>query len=297
MPTKTISPLELQQIIDSKSPLQLINPLTEDSFAQSHIPTSQNLCVYEIAFEENAKEKLNPQTPTVVYGQNDSFEAASLAAEKLQTLGFQNLSILEGGLETWASQNFPTQTLQSSPIAPSGDFEADLEKSHLRWVGRNLFNQHNGTIAISSATLSIDKGEITGGKIELDMTRITCHDIDDSKMNGILIAHLSNNDFFLTSEFPTASFDLSSITTIPNATYGKPNYTLKGTAIIRGNSQPISSSAIVGYNAESISIQGQFDLDRTDFGSKYGSGRFYEALGMHLVNDLISVSFQLTFPR
>jgi hypothetical protein len=35
--------------------------------------------------------------------------------------------------------------------------------------------------------------------------------------------------------------------------------------------------------------QAALDIDRTLWGACYGSGKLYERLGMHLVNDLISV--------
>ena len=49
--------------------------------------------------------------------------------------------------------------------------------------------------------------------------------------------------------------------------------------------------ALLGYNETFIAIQAHFDLDRVQWDSKYGSGRIFEALGQHLVNDFISISF------
>ena len=37
--------------------------------------------------------------------------------------------------------------------------------------------------------------------------------------------------------------------------------------------------------------QSNFDLDRTRYGVNYGSGKLYDFLGMHLVNDLITLEF------
>ncbi|NEQ67321.1 MAG: hypothetical protein F6K21_17790 [Symploca sp. SIO2D2] len=297
MPISTISPAALKALIDSNSSLQLIHPLTEESFAQSHIPNSINLCVYEIAFEEKAKAQLDPETPTVAYGQNNSFEAASLASEKLAECDFKDIRILEGGLEGWIQKGYEVKQSAAFASSPDGRFFADLEKSRLSWIGRNLFNQHNGEIAIQEASLSFAEGHPAAGRITLNMQDIRCHDIEDSKLNQVLINHLSNSDFFLTDSHPTATFELERFEVKPKATDGTPNFDLVGFANVRGREQTITISAIIGWNPQSISVQGQFDLDRTQFGSKYGSGRFYESLGMHLVNDLISISFQLTFAR
>ena len=46
-----------------------------------------------------------------------------------------------------------------------------------------------------------------------------------------------------------------------------------------------------------LKAQAAIDLDRTLWGVCYGSGRLYERLGMHLVNDLISIElFIVTQP-
>ena len=46
---------------------------------------------------------------------------------------------------------------------------------------------------------------------------------------------------------------------------------------------------IAPQNDGTLKAQASLDLYRTLWGVCYGSGRLYERLGMHLVNDLISV--------
>ena len=38
---------------------------------------------------------------------------------------------------------------------------------------------------------------------------------------------------------------------------------------------------------------GQFELDRTAYGSHYGSGKLFRFLGKHLVNDLIHLHVKI----
>ena len=87
-----------------------------------------------------------------------------------------------------------------------------------------------------------------------------------------------------------------SITPIENATSGSPNYNVSGAFTLRGKTQPLHFPATLGVNDEVIAFQAQFDFDRVLWGSKYGSGKIYEALGKHVVNDRISISFQLIAP-
>ena len=40
-------------------------------------------------------------------------------------------------------------------------------------------------------------------------------------------------------------------------------------------------------------MESHFDIDRTRWGITYGSPRFFERLGMHLVFDLISIQLRI----
>ena len=128
------------------------------------------------------------------------------------------------------------------------------------------------------------------------MESIFCRDIEDKNLAQVLIDHLRTGDFFLVDKFPTATFDLHSAESITNASPGSPNYSVEGTLLLRGRSAKIEFPALLGYNESSIALQAHFDFDRVQWDSKYGSGRIFEALGQHLVNDFISISFQLIAP-
>lgn len=42
-----------------------------------------------------------------------------------------------------------------------------------------------------------------------------------------------------------------------------------------------------------ITGQAVLEIDRTEFGSRYGSGRFFRFLGKHVVNDQIQLHIKL----
>lgn len=46
-------------------------------------------------------------------------------------------------------------------------------------------------------------------------------------------------------------------------------------------------------DGQRLTGQGQFELDRTDYGSHYGSGKLFRFLGKHLVNDLIHLHVKI----
>jgi polyisoprenoid-binding protein YceI len=65
---------------------------------------------------------------------------------------------------------------------------------------------------------------------------------------------------------------------------------IAGLLTIRGKTRPLCFPAMVAAQADGIlKAQASVDLDRTLWDVCYGSGKLYERLGMHLVNDLISL--------
>jgi len=294
---KTIHPNDLHTRLFDDESLTIIDVLPDDFYEKRHLPSARNACVYEIEFlEKVATLAPDKDSEVVVYGQNDRFEAASLAAEKLAANGWNHVSALKGGLDAWLEAGFVTTGAGENGPTPSGIFKVDPERSLVRWVGRNLLNQHNGTVALKNASIALDDDRLIGGSAILDMTRIDCEDIEDAPLSQMLVDHLRTDDFFSVKTYPTADFKLVSAEPIPNATAGSPNYHVIGSFTLRGRTESITFPATLGINDEVIAFQAQFDIDRVLWGSKYGSGKIYEALGKHVVNDRISISLQLIAP-
>jgi len=138
-------------------------------------------------------------------------------------------------------------------------------------------------------------GTPLSGKVSVDLTRMVCHDLTDSSLASGLIGHLSNADFFDVSNHPEASFELKSANRIEGATYGRPNFSVTGVLSARGQSAETKIEALLEPIKNGYVFQSTFEFDRTQFGAIYGSGRFFERLGMHLVNDLVSMDITAFF--
>jgi len=295
---KTISASQLQKLIEQDRKIHIVDVLPEDQFERHRLPGAINLCIYEIDFLDKAKKRFpDPATPIVLYGLSETYQAAPLAFATLKDAGFTNLAVLEGGLNQWINNGYSLVEDKSEIPTLSGSFPVDTKRSVVRWVGRNLWNQHHGTVALKSADIELEHSALSGGRAEIDLSQIACDDIDDQKMNQVLINHLRSADFFLVSKYPTAVFELQNATPISGARPGSPNYEVNGTLSLRGHKDELLFDATLGWNEDDISLQAHFDIDRTTWGSTYGSGKLYEALGKHLVNDNISLSFQLIAPR
>ena len=81
---------------------------------------------------------------------------------------------------------------------------------------------------------------------------------------------------------------------IPSASEGMPTHFLKGRFTLRDVTRPIGFPVvIVSADGKRLTGQGQFELDRTEFGRVYGSGKFFRHLGKHVVNDLIHLDVMI----
>lgn len=298
---KTCTANELKALIEAKAPITLLHVLPEEHFAQQHLPGAVNACVYEMAFLSTTAELIPDKNSTViVYGAGSTSLDSSVAAEKLTAAGYNQVTDFRGGLTEWIQEGLTTAGIGLTREAPCADgpFQADLETSVVRWTGRNLFNHHSGTVKLASGRFDIQNGELRSASFSLDMKSIACEDLADSAYNALLIRHLQDDDFFAVDRFPTSDFVCESALAIPSASPGSPSHILHGAITLRGVTQPLSIPAVIAVaDADHLTGQAQFEIDRTQFGSHYGSGRLFAFLGKHVVNDHIHLHVKLHAQR
>jgi len=276
----------------------LVDVRTPEAFGEEHLPGSVNHCVYEVAFtDEFPKAYPDRSTRLVLYGDGAPYKADLAAVGRLQGLGYSNISVLEGGLREWKSSgNAVEGTGVQADSHPTGRLRLDREGSKVRWIGRNFTNQHDGIVATQSGFMDVDgDGSPLAGEVIVDLRQMTCRDIEDSSMAAVLIQHLQNADFFDVGTHPLASFTLQSAKPIEGATRGAPNYRVRGTLEARGKAVPIEMDALVEPIQDRFVFQATFDFDRVELGALYGSGRIFERLGMHLVNDRVTIDVMAFF--
>lgn len=298
---KTITTADLKSILDSHSAVALLHVLPEEHFAQQHLPGAVNACVYEMAFLSKVAELVpDKSSAIIVYGAGAPSLDSAVAAEKLVKAGYTNISDFRDGIAEWRQQGFPLEGTgpQVESASHDGVFEVGTDTSVVRWTGRNLFNHHHGTVKLAGGRVEIEKGVLKAARFTLDMNSITCEDLMDTAYNAMLIRHLRDDDFFAVDRFPTAEFICDHAEPLPACTDGTPNYQLHGHLALRGVTKPLSfPSVIAAADADHLTGQAQFELDRTQFGSQYGSGRLFAFLGKHVVNDHIHLHIKIHATR
>jgi len=204
--------------------------------------------------------------------------------------------VFDGGLAEWCAAGFPIEGGNDLPSAPEldGRFAVDVAQSVVRWTGRNLYNFHIGTVRLGSGGIILKQGELVSARFTIDMQSIACEDLADPSWNAMLIRHLHDADFFEVAAHPSAEFVATRATKIAACTEGTSNYQLTGNFTLRAVTQPLEFPILVAIAADgSLTGQCQFELDRTQFGSRYGSGRFFQFLGKHVVNDLVHLHVKI----
>jgi len=288
---------ELQTLLTSANAPLLVQVLPEEVFAAKRIPGSKQACVYEVAFlDQIAALTADKARAIIVYGAGSGSLDARVAAEKLTAAGFTNVTAFEGGLDAWSAAGLPLEGEGALPAVPSlsGTFHADTEQSLIRWTGRNLFNHHSGTVRLAEGEITLRDNALVSARFRIAMDSIACEDISDSAINQMLIAHLRSDDFFDVAHHPVAEFIAESITPLATCTDGTPNHLLRGQFTLRGITREIEFPILVATaDGQRLTAQGVLDLDRTEFGSIYGSGRLFRFLGKHIVNDHIHLHIKL----
>jgi len=284
---------ELQKLLLSEQ-ICLIDVLLPEDFNCRHICGAKNACVYEMVFLERIAECVpNLDTAVVVYDESGTTQAAKTAKEKLERAGYHKVTILDGGLQSWQEAGFGVEYGESTRPASevcNGIYKLDTERSILEWSGRNINNRHYGRISVSDGEITMENGRPVSGRVVLNMNTITNVDLQDEGWRGLLIRHLKSDDFFDVEKYPTAWFELHNSVAVPNATPGTPNFEISGSLTIKEATRSISFPAIIAQQEDgSLKAHASLDIDRTNWDVCYGSGKLYERLGMHLVNDLISI--------
>jgi polyisoprenoid-binding protein YceI len=183
-------------------------------------------------------------------------------------------------------------TTKAKSPAVAEKMNVDTTQSKMLWTGSKITgSSHNGAISLKSGTIEVKNAMVTGGQFEVDMDSLTNDDLKGSPedMNK-LVGHLKSDDFFSVKTHPTAVFKIGSVKAIA----GKENmYQVDGKLIIKGQTKPVSFPSEIKIVDGQASANAKFEIDRTVWGLKYGSGKFFKGLGDKVINDPIQFELNL----
>ena len=165
----------------------------------------------------------------------------------------------------------------------------DVSKSFIRWEGsKKVGATHNGTINLKSGELDRSGSKINGGQFVIDMDTIVNEDLTGT--GAITLEnHLKSADFFNVEEYPEGMFEITEIEKVKDD-----NYNVTGDLTLKGITESISFPATITEEENDVlRMKGKSVLDRTLWDVRFGSGKFFANLGDALINDNMTVEFDI----
>jgi len=161
----------------------------------------------------------------------------------------------------------------------------NVKSSNIEWIGKKVSGKHNGDIKFKSGSLKFKKSILTGGTFVIDMKTINTTDLE-GEMKQKLDGHLKADVFFGVTKFPTATLTFTSVKALKG---GK--YTVKADLTIKGIKKPVTFE----LSTAAKSATATFNIDRTLYDIKYGSGSFFDDLGDKAINNEFEVTTKINF--
>ncbi|GAB3517379.1 YceI family protein [Emticicia fontis] len=159
-------------------------------------------------------------------------------------------------------------------------YRIDTTESVVTWQGSMLFDfkeEHIGYVHPSNGDLMIDKGQLVGGTVEIDMNTMEYKDKTDTNTP---IKHLKSTDYFDVEKFPTSTFTITKVESVSHD-----NIKVTGDLTIKGITNTVTFPARMELKDGIVKANGKLTFDRTDWGIRYASGKFYDNLADQAVSD------------
>jgi len=173
-------------------------------------------------------------------------------------------------------------------VAEAVKYTADAEATTISWKGFKPTESHDGTIKISEGYVSLEEDKLVGGSFIIDMNSIVNRDIEKEGANAKLVAHLKGADFFDVEKHPFTVF------TITGAEEKEGKMMVKGNLSIKGIEKSIEFPATVSVGGDTVTFVSEaFNIDRTEWGIEYSSGKLVDTLKDKVINDNIEFIFNI----
>jgi polyisoprenoid-binding protein YceI len=164
----------------------------------------------------------------------------------------------------------------------------DNKESVVTWKGSMAFadnGKHIGYVYLSKGELIIEKGQLVGGRVEIDMHSI---EYKDKEHTNSPVMHLKSADFFHVVEFPISTFVITRVASVSDE-----NIKVTGNLTIKGITQAVTFPAKMEVKNGIVNANGKVTIDRTQWGIRYKSGKFYDNLADEAVSDDIEFDMKI----
>ncbi|RZJ68374.1 MAG: YceI family protein [Flavobacterium sp.] len=163
----------------------------------------------------------------------------------------------------------------------------DTKESVVQWKGSNLngLNTQTGYVYISKGELMIEKGQLIGGTVEVDMNTI-----EDKKhaVDNKLVNHLKDPDFFDVKIFPFSTISIKKVTSVNDE-----DKKVTANLTIKGITHPVTFPIKMEVMDGNIKVNAKLVIDRTKWDVRYKSAKFYDNLANQTMSDSIEFHIKI----
>jgi polyisoprenoid-binding protein YceI len=177
--------------------------------------------------------------------------------------------------------------MSMTTVPTSTTFKVDAAKSSFKWTGKKLAGTHWGYVKFTDGSLQIQKGALVGGTFTVDMNTIDCQDTQ-GEWGQKLVGHLKSDDFFNAEKFPKSTLTIKSV-----AAKGANQYDVVADLTIKGVSKDVKFTTTVTITGATAIATANFNIDRTEYGIRYGSGSFFDNLGDKAIDNNFNVEVNI----
>jgi len=223
----------------------------------------------------------------------------------MKTLGILLLLVIIIGGIFWIGtrDNTPVPNGDSLPVETGEEVSGtsvpvDVANSRLTWTGRrNLIPGYvdSGIIPFKSGNVITIDGEVVGGEFIFNVAQIQTE--STSNENGAidrLTEHLHSDDFFNVEVYPEARFAVTKVEPRSDLVAENATHLVTGNLTLKDVTAPVSLPArIVRLEDGTITVLAMFDIDRTKWNIRYGSGSFFDNLGDSVIDDMVTLNVSL----
>lgn len=187
------------------------------------------------------------------------------------------------GLSVFAGEPKNTKATESLKV--------DAKASTLKWHAKKVTGEHFGTINVAGGNVTVDKGMITGGAIEVDMTSINVTDLQ-GEYKGKLEGHLKSDDFFSVEKNTRSVLTIKKVEAIKGSKTAE-NFNVIADLTIKGITNEVSFPAIIVVKGNTVTANADFNIDRTKWDIKYGSKSFFEGIGDKAIDNDFNIKVRV----
>ena len=178
----------------------------------------------------------------------------------------------------------------ASSVSQGQKYTIDTKESVLTWKGSMVFDFDKGDVGyvyISKGELMIEKDSLVGGTVVIDMNTI---EYGDKEKKNTPVKHLKSPDYFDVEKFPISTF---AITKVESVNVRSKTIKVTGNLTIKGITNSVTFPAEIEVKDGIVKANGKVVIDRTQWGIRYRSGKFYDNLADIAVSDDIEIRMKI----